>query len=437
MPKVTVVSVPESGAYVSRVPLDGDIGTIIYSFTEIEQRNSHEIECLIKAEAFLMDSDTIAFSGRLNLHSLSSREAFLRSWAKMLPSKSIAIDKGFSESIEEIKRLLLETSSSHWFEEVPPEHGEMLFEPFLVKNAPNIFFGKGGGGKTYTCLRLALSLSSGKEFMGFLPKNKVKTLFLDYEDNAATFSDRIYRLCSGGLNLDLADVHGQIRYMSARGIPLPDLLQVLKKEIKDHGIGLLIVDSAVAACGGAPESAELAQRYFNALARLGITSLTIAHETKSENHAYPFGSVFWYNFPRSIWNVRSVHDEKDEDDSTEPNGEQATPSVSVIETGLFHRKANNGPKFRPIPLRIRFDDDKKSVSIQSGSMDPWEEERPLKSRIRSLLKGKMYTTMELKDLLPDVSEQLLYNSLNVMKRRGDITQLGTKGSPWLLVEKSS
>jgi hypothetical protein len=208
----------------------------------------------------------------------------------------------------------------------------------------------------------------------------------------------------------------------------PDLVHRLKKVIKEHDIGFIIVDSAVSACGGEPEKADVVARYFNALSGLGVTSLTIAHETKSENHAYPFGSVYWYNFPRSIWNVRSV---REDDDEITQN------STNVVETGLFHRKANNGPINEMIPLRVTFHnkgEQLEKVVIARGDDGVWEDEKSISSRIKKLLKDGGKTRSELVDALPDVASKMLEKELSRLKTKGTISLMGTKGSPYILAK---
>jgi hypothetical protein len=89
------------------------------------------------------------------------------------------------------------------------------------------------------------------------------------------------------------------------------------------GVGFMIIDSAGLACGGEPEKAEGAIRFFNALNSLGLSSLTTAHVTKEETkELYPFGSIFWHNGARMTWNVQGDRD------------------LDVLHLGFFCRKAN-------------------------------------------------------------------------------------------------
>ena len=71
---------------------------------------------------------------------------------------------------------------------------------------------------------------------------------------------------------------------------------------RKRAIDYLIVDSVMPACDGKPEDAEVAQRYFQALRRIGRGSLNIAHITKAgADTDKPFGSAFWHNLSRATW----------------------------------------------------------------------------------------------------------------------------------------
>ena len=78
--------------------------------------------------------------------------------------------------------------------------------------------------------------------------------------------------------------------------------------VAEHNIQFMIIDSAAMACGGEPEAADVATRYWNALRTLGCTTLTIAHVSKTEasekGTSTPYGSVFWRNYARNAWEIK-------------------------------------------------------------------------------------------------------------------------------------
>lgn len=419
-----------SGAILIDFTLEDEAGSIYFSFDNIEQFTSRDLNALVAAEGYKLGSKPCRLTSRLNLYSASAKDDFLRSFRRLLRSDDLPIEAAFIEAIELLKEHLAQKNDVVWAENVKAQQSKMLFAPFLVEGAPSILFGKGGGAKTYLAMRLALSMATGFPFMGYSPAKKCKTLFIDYEDTAETFASRRGHLLMGEPILMSVETDQTICYLKAKGTPLPDLLPKLKKIVAEYEIGLIIIDSAVSACGGEPEKADVVARYFNSLATLGVTSLTIAHETKSENHAYPFGSVFWYNFPRSIWNVRS---EKDDFDEIQTN------IGNVLETGLFHRKANNGPIQSPIALRVTFDDKGEyleRVTFSVGDDATWNDEKTLKARIRKCLEKKPMTRNEIIDELPDEKQNSIDVALKRLVEKEKIVLLGTKGSPYILAKKS-
>lgn len=426
MPHTLVVE--KSGAILVSIPFENDSGTIYFSFGNIEHFNSRELSTVLQVDIMAFGKP-FRMTNRINLLSSNAKDDYIRSLKRLTRNDELPIEQAFVQAIELLKEHLESLDDSHWAEEVKAESLGMLFRPFLVEGAPSILFGKGGGAKTYLALRMAMSLATGKPFLGFMPLKKCKTLFIDYEDTAQTFSARRGHLFTAEPVLTSVENDQTIRYMRPMGTPIPDLVHKLKKVIKEYDIGFVIIDSAVSACGGEPEKADVVARYFNALSGLGVTSLTIAHETKSENHAYPFGSVYWYNFPRSIWNVRSMREDDDEISSS---------STNVVETGLFHRKANNGPINEMIPLRVTFHnkgDELEKVVIARGDDSAWEDEKSISSRIKKLLKDGGKTRSELVDAMPEVASKLLDKELGRLKMKGTISLLGTKGTPYILAKK--
>lgn len=422
----------ETGGYLVRISLGQDQGTVIFSFSSIEHFRTDQIDCVLRGEFFPFMGESMHMTLRVNILSASAREGFIRSFAKFTDGDKVLIERAFIQAIEMVKEDLDSVDESAWVESFKSEQAEMLFSPFLVKGAPSILFGKGGGAKTYIALRLALSLASKMPFMGFTPKESCKTLFVDYEDVAGTAKSRIEQLWAAEPALTSVETDKQIRYLPAKGVPFIDLLPRIKKIVIENDIRLIIVDSAVSACGGEPEKADVVAKYFNALASIGVASLTIAHETKSENHAYPFGSVFWYNFPRSIWNVRSQREDTD----------NVVVASNSIETGLFHRKANNGPIQPAVPLKITFHniegtEQLEKVTIERGDSSSWEDELSASSRVKSLLEKGPKTRSELADLMADVKSNTLEETLRRLRSKGVVELLGTKGSPYILAKKSS
>jgi hypothetical protein len=378
-------------------------GTTIFTFNEIEYVRRSEINAVVETITH-HEKQLFNFSTRLNLESASAREGYVRSLQRITKSKK-EFDAYLSEAIQAVKNALRSTSKVIRLVDAPPkENAQWLLEPFILDKTTNILFGEGGGGKTFVALRWLLSLATGIPFLGVKPLRMVKCLFLDYEDVSSEGLDRVYKLCGGsGLDVDMGKLRENIFYMNANGMPLHDLVPTLKEIIIENNIDFLLLDSAALACGGEPEKADSATRYFNAIQKLGITSLTIAHETKTENHDHVFGSIFWRNSARNIWNGQTETDASDN---------------RRISFELYHRKCNHAAKRNPVSLEIFHGDGfvniaKANYEVRSENMKPTE-------RIIISLKEKPKFLADLFTEMDDVKKDTIRTAIKRLKAKGTV-----------------
>jgi hypothetical protein len=396
-----------NGSYTYMVMHDpaGVAGSTSFTFEEIEYIRRSEINAVVES-VIHHEGQLYTFSTRLNLESASAREGYVRSLQRITKSKK-EYDAHLSEAIQAVKiALRKETSVIRLLEAEPKGTDQWLLEPFVLDKTTNILFGEGGGGKTFMALRWMISLATGVPFLGVKPLRITKCLFLDYEDVASEGLDRVYKLC-GGIEdeVDMGLLRDNIFYMDADGVAIHDLVPKLREIITEHGIEFILIDSAALACGGEPEKADSATRFFNALDKLGITSLTIAHETKSENHNHVFGSIFWRNSARNIWNGQSDIDSTD---------------IRRISFELHHRKCNHSAKRDPISLEIihgvgRVDIVRASYTVRDEGLNP-------KDRIIKLLRGRLYPMVlaDVYDELSDVNHNTIRVAIKRLKDKGII-----------------
>lgn len=408
------------------IPVDQGIAK--FDFGNIEQSKSDTLNVLLSVEYLIVGSHPRPFTQRINLLSGSSMEALSRMLAKAF-GKSLQWEMLLNTAQSALIRYLANRDLSLDLSEVADEETPMLFSPFLVKDGANMLFGDGGTGKTYFCLRLALSLATGKEFLGYTPEEPAATLFIDYEDNEKSASYRLSRLCADpSLGLDPKVAKKFIRYLNPQGAPLYTIIPALKKIIREHHIGLVLVDSVASACGAEPEKAEAAAQYYNALKSLNVTSLSIAHVTKTEGAKQDkaFGSVFWHNLARNTWNIQGEEDE--EQDRTTLGAVLGEKSRQLA---MYHRKFNGGPKSPPINMTITYG--MRDVRFDGGKPDYWNKDKKLETRVVTALKlsgGR--TRAQLEEDLLDVSLKSLKNVLGVLKQKGVIHKEETKGGKYYL-----
>ncbi len=394
----------------------GEAGSIIFRFQEVERIKRSEFDAYVTA-IIHENKEIFEYSSRLNLASMSARESFVRALQRIGGKKPY--DAYLSRAINAISKKLDDVPRSVGVLDVPPWEGaKHLLFPFITDKSANLIFGDGGSNKSFICIQLGLSIVTGIPFAGFKPARKTNVLYLDYEDDVSKFNHRVMTVVSGmPIKASLEDVNN-LRYMSARGLPLIDLKHTIKEEIAKHGIELIIIDSVAYACGAEIEKADAVIRYFNALSTLGIASLGIGHITKSAADAekringqqHAIGSIFFNNGPRNIWNAVKLGDENER----EP----------VKKVCLFHRKCNDASLERPVPLEVDFSTDNLTI-IRKGDDNDWRESDSLSSKIiRYIQSGQPTDRKSIDQEFEDVPANTLKITLKRLKTAGKIIQPG-------------
>jgi KaiC/GvpD/RAD55 family RecA-like ATPase len=352
--------------------------------------------------------------GRLNLGSTSNRQVYCRELKGSLG------DRGWPQllmqAIMMARAMYLEEDTAMPFEDIPPSRDEYLLSPFLPKDRPTMIFGDGGSGKSFLALKMALCVATGAGFMeGFdTPLGPEKVLYVDWEADAATLKRRMDRVVAGA---GVSWPKGMFYYWEAEGRALHDQIDAIERRIKKEGITFVIIDSAAAALGGPATDDDLVGAFFNSLARLGCTSLIIAHITKDQkDKTKPFGSTMWHNRARCTWFVTSSL----ESDDTE------------LGVGMVHRKQNDGKLLRhPIGVNVTFEDPTGPIRIGAGPAAEWlDEHQPLATRIEQGLARKGFMTIQALAEELGKGEPTIRATLSRMKKKGVVRDSG--GGKWTL-----
>jgi hypothetical protein len=410
------------GSYEVIIPHEDMKGATTFTIREIERLKRSEFTCHL--EAIVHDGTIVRrVSRRINLGSGSAQDALAKLLSRL--AKGQEFDTIVSKLIEIMTGVVNKVQTATPVTQIEVQTKSlMLFHPFIVDDSSNLFFGDGSSTKSFSCIHLAVSLASGVPFLGFKPSRTCNALYLDYEDRGGKFRDRVDKVC-GGMQFppNLEDLD-RLYYMHAKGVPLADLVPQLKEEIYKHKIEVLFVDSVAYACGMEIEKAEAAIRYFNALDSLEITSVSIAHVPKAsvdpegkKGQQTAIGSTFFNNGPRNTWNVLKQGDEEDTD-----------PVKKVM---LFNRKCNDGPRHRSIPVEVDFSKPS-AVSIRVGTMDDWEESRPLPVRILSFLRSGAKSRSQIGDEFSAVNKETLKSALRRLVEKGSVKRLGGEGGDYAL-----
>lgn len=263
-----------------------------------------------------------------------------------------------------------------------------LIDPFVLHQDITMVFGDGDSGKSLFALYLGLLASTGRPDPNtrLQADRPVNVLYLDFERTAEETMLRLQGLCRG---LSCAIPPLFYRRCQRR---MADEVEEVQRTIADAGIGLVIVDSVGAACGGEIQYAEPVFNYFLALRALHTSIVQIHHITKSERkdpggHARtPYGSVYLRNYSTSAWEYRRAEGEEGQ-----------------IIAGLWHDKHNTTKRLPPRAFTISFDQDADQITVRTteiGSVPEFCVKVALADRIiESLQEGPLPTHEMLESLM--------------------------------------
>lgn len=222
-------------------------------------------------------------------------------------------------------------------DDIPPL--EYLLHPFLPKGQPTMIFGDGGTAKSTLGLVVTLCLQlpwTDNPLRLLVPPSPLIVGYCDWETDEAQIAWQLKRICNGhGLSVMTLHYRRCVQ-------PLPDDLEQIQSWVQRIGAACIIVDSVGHACGGDVNEAEPARRLFQGLRELNMTSLLLHHTAKGQmgSRPTPFGSAYFNNYSRSVWETRKAQE----------------PGEDDLSIGLYHRKANYSKLFPPIGVHLSYTD---------------------------------------------------------------------------------
>jgi len=254
-----------------------------------------------------------------------------------------------------------------------PTSPGFLLNPFLLNRDVSMIFGDGDSGKSLFAQYLALICAKGHRdaATGLSPDRPVNALYLDFERSEEDFLLRLHALSSGA-GVAVPPVFYRRCYRR-----LSDEADDIHRLISDLGIGLLVIDSVGAACGGEIQYAEPVFTYFSALRSFNVSALHVHHithqERKNDQTKSPYGSVYLRNYSTSTWEVRRIEEE------------------DGMTIGLFHDKHNTTKRLPPCAYRIVFDDPAERIILHQTDVNAiaqWAKRTKLSDRIVNILRSK-------------------------------------------------
>ena len=241
------------------------------------------------------------------------------------------------------------------------EDTEFRLWPYFQERQPSVVFGDGGSGKSYFCLLAGFLIATGREHLGMKPEPG-SVLYLDYENGEGTILGRLRKVAAGFGETTPPFIH----YMAMRR-PLEDDFDRVSAYLLENCVDFVVVDHGARAVFEAEQSGPVNQ-YFNALAGLEVSSVTVAHISKAGKESEPFGSSFWHNNARATYRAL------------------AQESGDTLNMALRQYKSNNAPRISDRAFQFTFEDTQ--VVVGQGDLDAiprTEENVPMHRRIVNYL----------------------------------------------------
>jgi hypothetical protein len=248
---------------------------------------------------------------------------------------------------------------------------EFLLEPYLIADGGTILYGPGGAGKTYIALIMARCVELGLDVLG--PVRRTKPLFVQLERGPKSTGRRI-QLTNRALGLP---PELPMLTLCRRGSSLADIVDVIRRHVREDGVGLVIVDSISRSGAGAlvdDRPANAIMDALNAAAPAWLATAHTSHEGKANaDRAHIFGSIMFENAADVTVQLTS-----------QPAG------GNTLGCGLQIVKANDVSPRDMQQLALIFDPAVGLSDIRTARPDEFVElqagrRRPLTDRLRELL----------------------------------------------------
>lgn len=278
--------------------------------------------------------------------------------------------------------------------EVPTaENVRYFLDRLLPEGETSILFGDGEAGKSMFSMFVAVAVATGYPLphaIGVMEPGNV--LYLDYESDVEEHARRMKKIAAG---MDV-DTPRNIFYRESHR-PIHEEADALAREVAARDVKLIIVDSLAPACGDDPSAPGAAIATMNALRSLGATRMAIGHVNKTDRekpggNQTTFGSIFWRNMTRSMWQLVPSQD------------------VSLDGTapfGLYNRKSNNAARER-FPLGFKYVFSQEAYHLEPHTVDAGSsiaDGASHQHRIFMALQSKPMSTTELGEMLGIPADQ--------------------------------
>ncbi len=246
-----------------------------------------------------------------------------------------------------------------------------LLEPILMEGLPTVIFGEKGVCKSTLALVSYVCLSEqwvDNPLDWKVTDRKIPTLYLDWE-----LPGKIAQAKANDLQRGMG-IEPFILFHRRCSRSLADDIEQISTQIDRIGAEVVIIDSLARACGGELRETEPANKFFEALDKLKVTSLIIAQTSKDRESKTKtiYGNALFTYYARSIFEL--CRSDFSSDDTTD--------------VGLFHRWSNLSRRQPDQQIRFTFSELDDTITVEKIPMDVGQfiEKVDLQGAILSILK---------------------------------------------------
>lgn len=295
----------------------------------------------------------------------------------------------------------------------PTGNREYIVEGVLFKGFAGAIYGDGGTAKSLLMMHFGQSVARGVDWHGFTTV-KTKVLYLDFELDEDEQSRRAYDVAAG---MGFEEPPEGFYYLSAAGYPPREMFDQALAYCKEHGIGMVIVDSLGYALVGDAEASKDVLLFFREVEggyrRDGISLMIVDHQPKGGRYQERtmFGSVYKSNSIRSVFQVEpSEHD------------------GDYLNLTMRHTKVNFGPKLPAFGIRVEFGKDR--IAFVKRELDDTElateTTANAKDRVKKALQDGPMFPYEIEEVT-DLDHGTVKNTLSKLRKAEVVQDTGSVG----------
>jgi RecA-family ATPase len=191
----------------------------------------------------------------------------------------------------------IEPGVTAWLDSEAETANDWLVDKLMYKNTICILDGLGASGKSYLALQLAVSIAAGLPFLGVLPVQKGRVLFLNAEDPDNISHTRFRAICKNYLSTNSIDekkLYEAVKNITYVSMTSADVISILLDEklqpnstyielaqfCRAWKPDLIILDPLIEFIADENKS-TYAKQFYSALRRLNTTILILHHNSKN------------------------------------------------------------------------------------------------------------------------------------------------------------